>query len=153
MAQKVDTLNYLAESEYRDLVETVRIFTTLLLFEFARSPTGVRDTVIRNFIARGAVTLDSIARLWPKRCYGDCWALFRTLVDRLFHLHALSQRDEFELFDEWSFVKQYEARNRFLSDREFGARSRQSLAELTEKQKARYKQLMAKKPTWSRPKP
>ena len=153
MAQTFDTLHYLSEPEYRELIGTLRVFSTLLLFEFARSPTGVRDTVIRNFIARGATTLDSISRLWPERRYGDCWALFRTLVDRLFHLHALAERDEFELFDDWSFVKQFEARNRALSDKEFGPRLDRSAAEPTAKEKSRYKRLKAKNLEWSRPKP
>ena len=153
MSQTFDTLYYLPESEYGELIETLRVFTTLLLFEFARSPTGVRDTIIRNFIARGATTLDSISRLWPEHRYGDCWALHRTLVDRLFHLHALAERDEFELFDDWSFVKQFEARNRALSDEEFGPRLNRPAADPTEKQRSRYKSLKAKNPLWSRPKP
>jgi hypothetical protein len=153
MTQTYDTLHYLPESEYYDLFGALRDFTTLLLFEFARSPSGVRDTVIRNFIARGAATLDSISRLWPQHRYGDCWALFRTLVDRLFHLHVLAERDEFELFDDWSFVKQFEARNRALSDKEFGPRLDHSAFHTTEAQKSRYKSLKAKNLVWSRPNP
>ena len=153
MTQSFDTLHYLPEPEYYELIETLRIFTTLLLFEFARSPTAVRDTIIRNFIARAATTLGSIGRLWPEHSYGDCWTLFRTLVDRLFHLHALAELNEFELFDNWSFVKQFEARNRALSDKEFGPRLNRSIAEPTEKQNSRYRSLKARKLVWSRPKP
>ena len=47
---------------------------------------------------RGEVTLESILRLYESRAYGDCWTLFRTLLDRLFHLHVIAAKNEFEGF-------------------------------------------------------
>lgn len=31
------------------------------------------------------------------------------MLDRLFHFHSLNERNEFEVFEAWSFKKHYEA--------------------------------------------
>jgi len=151
MPETFDSRHYLELVEYDEIVETVRDFSALLIFEFASHPPNVRDRIIRNFVARGAITLQSIQRLYHLSHYSDCWALFRSLTDRYFHLHALAENDEFEVFEEWSFVKQYEAQNRALSDPEFGPTLNKALAEPSAEQKLRYSALKAKKPRWTRP--
>jgi len=151
MPETFDSRHYLEVSEYDDIVETLRGFSALVLFEFTSHPSNVRDKITRNFVARGAIMLDSIHHLWHLSYYSDCWALFRSLIDRYFHLHSLAEKDEFEAFEEWSFVKQYEAQNRALSDPEFGPSLNRSLAEPTTEQKLRYKALKSKRPRWTRP--
>jgi hypothetical protein len=57
-----------------------------------------------------------IVQLWEIKDFQDCWVLHRSLLDRLFHLRALNERDEFDEFEAWSFKKQYEAVARLKSD-------------------------------------
>ena len=90
----------------------------MLLFELARHGEAAltRDLIVRNFIARADTMVRDIFRLWEIEDYGDCWIIHRALLDRLFHLHNLNDKDQFDLFDDWSFKMQYEAANRLPSD-------------------------------------
>jgi hypothetical protein len=143
----------LPETEYRLLLDALRAFATIVLFESHRAASEKRDLIIRNFIARATVTLESILRLWDARAYGDCWALFRTLVDRHFHLHMITVKDEFEAFEEWSFIRQYEMNNNIASDTTLTENQKAGQAKPTTEQKLRYKELKAKGVSWREPKP
>lgn len=126
----------------------------MLLFEFARhSETGAtRDLIVRNFIARADTMVRGILRLWEIKDYGDCWIIHRALLDRLFHLRALNDNDQFDLFDDWSFKMQYEAANRLRSDPDVKGQLKGLVDDLTTEQKARYQQLVKAPPDWRRPK-
>jgi hypothetical protein len=140
------------EVEYRQIIEALRAVTTIVLFEFARDQVSKRDLIIRNFIARAQVTLESLLRLYEGKAYGDCWTLFRTIVDRLFHLHVLAEDDEFAAFEEWSFVKQYEIINNIGADTSLTPEQKAAPTKPTPEQKKRYKELKDKGITWREPK-
>ena len=142
---------YLANEDYSELVKEAEIYTKSLLFAFVKNSTSIRDTIIRNFIARGMTTLLSIEELWKDEHYQDCWILNRALLDRFFHLVELDKENSFGTFDEWSFVKQYEARNKALSDPELKGRLDLSEWKITDVQKERYRSLKTKNVHWSRP--
>ncbi len=86
------------------------------------------------------------------RSRSDCWILHRSLLDRLFHLRALNDNDQFDLFDDWSFKMQCEAANRLRSDPEFKGQIKELVDDLTTEQKMRYQRLVKNSPNWRRPK-
>ncbi len=144
---------FLDESEYRDLFEALKGFITIVLFEIQERSDQRRDLIIRNFLARGAVTLESILRLYDARAYGDCWTLFRTLVDRHFHLHVIAVQNEFQAFEEWPFIRQFEMNNNVWSDQTLTPEQKAGVPKPTPEQKARYKDLKTKRVVWREPKP
>jgi hypothetical protein len=140
------------EETYFDLIEALHLFSVGVLFAFATTSDSLPDTIIRNFIARSTSCLNSIRQLWPMRHYADCWTLFRVMVDRVVHLHALVERGDWQLFEEWSFVWQFEANQRSLSDPLLGVKAAFAMPELSERQIGRYRELKPRNPKWQRPK-
>ena len=78
--------------------------------------------------------------------------LHRCLLDRLFHLSYLREKNEFELFEAWSFLEQYESLNRVRSDPEFGRNLDGVGFSVTTEQKERARTLSRDRPIWRRPK-
>ena len=144
--------HFLAEAEYRQIFDALRDFSRILLFEIHERSTGNRDLIIRNFIARAAVTLESIMRLYDARAYGDCWSLFRMIVDRHFHLHVIATKDDFEAFEAWTFIRQFEMNNNVWSDKTLTSEQKSGVPKPTPEQKKRYKALKASGVTWREPK-
>jgi hypothetical protein len=95
---------------------------------------------------------ESIFLVWREGSEDDAWILHRSLLDRLFHLHNLVEQNSLSDFEEFSFLKMYEARQKLLSDEEMRDKVPASLRQLQESQKARYKQLVGKTYAWRRPK-
>lgn len=137
---------------YFELIEAVDRFSLCVLVSFSKASDSIADKIIRNFIARSTAGLRSIRQLWPECRYGDCWSLFRVMVDRLVHLHALAERGDWQLFDDWSFVWQYESNQRGLSDPLMSAKAKAAQVNLTDEQHNRYRELKRKNPEWRRPK-
>src|SRR5688500_12319598 len=102
--------------QLNDVIAAVTVFTRRVLITLADEASETRDIIIRNFTARSITSLLSIHSLALRGRTGDCWTLFRTMTDRLFHLHWLGLRNEFEIFEKWSFIQQFEKQNRVLSD-------------------------------------
>ena len=96
--------------------------------------------------------IKAIFKLWEISDYQDAWIIHRALLDRLFHLHELGEKDEFCEFDDWSFFEQYKGQNRVKSDPEFKHESVGWVYELTDEQKLRIKSLSTSHPKWRRPK-
>lgn len=144
----------LPEASYFALIDAVSQFSVCILLSFTKTSQSTADKIISNFIARSASSLRSIRQLWPDRRYGDCWSLFRVMVDRFVHLHALAERGDWQLFDDWSFVWQYEAIQRGLSDplMSIKARAASEQSKITEEQRNRYLKLKRMNPEWRRPK-
>lgn len=140
--------------ELSDAVRTMRVFTGLALFGFARHGNGLRDQVARNFVARGMTCLDSILLVWKAESEQDALILHRTLLDRLFHLHSLAAKDDFAEFDDFSFKAMYEARNRLASTTHPIIKSKlvPSLKQTQKVNRARYEKIIASGTTWHRPK-
>jgi hypothetical protein len=140
--------------QYAQAADALHVLSCMLLFEFARhSATEVtRDQSVRSFIARAYTMVRGIFRLWEIKDYGDCWIVHRALLDRLFHLHALNDNDQFDLFDDWSFKMQYEAANRVRSDPALAGQLKGLVDDLTTERKVRYQRLVKNQPSWRRPK-
>ena len=130
----------LSAEQYKDDADALHVLSGILLFEFARhdEPSATRDLIARNFIARADTMVRGIFQLWEIKDYGDCWVVHRSLLDRLFHLHALNDNDQFDLFEDWSFKMQYEAANRLRSDLDLKGQLEGLVDNLTAEQNARY---------------
>lgn len=127
-------------------------FTKTLLLNYKVSNTQTQEFIIRNVIARGANCLNSIHLLWKSGNIQDCWILYRTLIDRLFHLSALAEKNEFEVFEKWSFIQQFEYTNRVRSDPQFNSRIEAKDFSLSKENKERYSKLKKENITWQRSK-
>ena len=144
----------LSVDEYTKAADALHVLTGVLLFEFARHGETeiLRDQIARNFIARADALVRGIFKLWEIPDYNACWILHRTLLDRLFHLHDLNKEDQFEVFNDWSFKKQYEAAERLRSDPAMKGQLNGLIEESTPERKARYHRLVKNPPDWRRPK-
>lgn len=143
---------YLPIESYKEAIDILDLFTTIILFSFGEHGTTVKDTIIRNFIARAIVSLKGILKLYEEKDYHDCWILHRCLLDRLFHLHVLAKDDSYELFEKWSFKQQYEFKNKVRSDPEFKDKVTSGYFDDMGRKKARYLAICKEKPNWHRPK-
>lgn len=142
---------------FSQAIETLRIFCGMVLLDFSRhSSGGLRDRIIRGFIARGMTCTDSILNVWQHGSDEDAWILHRALLDRLFHLRYLVEGNTFTAFEEYSLVRTYEARLRLLNENEmfnkFTAEQVDSLRRLLKSQEHRYRELKEEQPVWHRPK-
>ena len=72
---------YLSIESYKESIDILDLFTTIILFSFVEHGTNVKDTIIRNFIARATVSLKSILKLYEEQDYHDCWILNRCILD------------------------------------------------------------------------
>ena len=96
--------------------------------------------------------LKAIFKLWEMNDYQDAWVIYRALLDRLFHLHDLGEKDKYLEFDDWSFFEQYKTQNKVKSDHEFKHEAVGWVYNLTDQQKLRIKSLSDNPPKWRRPK-
>lgn len=149
---KFDKEHYLPVESYAEALGIFHVVSEVILLEFARQERGKRDTIICNFIARTDMMMRALFRLWDLQDYQDCWILLRCLLDRLFHLSHLHEQNQFEVFEEWSFHKQYNAKNRVRSDPECKGALASKMFNLTPEQKNRARSFSKNPPVWQRPK-
>jgi hypothetical protein len=140
-----------SESFYIDLSETIHALSGMILFNFAQHDCKKKDVILRNFVARSATSLKSIMALWELGDHPNAWVINRTMLDRLFHLNDLGKNETHDLFDDWSFYRQYKDQNRLKSDIEFKDKVTGSEYELSQEQKERFKELSNNLPNWKRP--
>lgn len=148
----VNETQYSSIESYREAIDILDTFTTLILLSFAKHQAKVKDVIIRNFIARGIVSLKSILKLSEAGNYQDCWVLHRCLLDRLIHLVALHDKNEFEIFEKWSFKQQYEYMNKVRSDTDVKDKISPDFFDEFDKKKDKYAIISKEQPCWSRPK-
>lgn len=147
----IDKRQYWTIEEYKEFEKVFIAFAEMILFAMAQYPATTKDIIIRNFIARSLKMLQGVFQLWDIEDYPDCWILFRCMLDRLFLLNDLSVSEEFQVFDDWSFMHKYKKRHEIRSDSEFNGRLCLELLKDTPEQKIRIKKLDRTKPEWKRP--
>lgn len=147
-----DRNQYLSIESYKEAIDILDKFTTLILFSFVKHSANMKDFIIRNFIARTIVSLKGIIKLWEINDYQDCWVLHRCILDRLFHLRALTKDNTFELFEKWSFKQQYDFKNKIRSDPDFKEKINPFFFKDIDEQKERYGAITKEQPRWERPK-
>lgn len=134
-------------------IQTFRAYCRLVLLSFAKHGEGLRETIARNFVARGMSCTQNIFTVWEAGSEQDAWILHRSLLDRLLLLHHLGETDSFSDFEEYSFVSMYKARHQLLSDPHMRSKVPPSLKELQKSNKPRNEEIAAKQSRWQRPKP
>ncbi len=140
--------------KYNRAQEIISKVATMLLFAFVRAGSlKNKEIIIRNFIAKSTMSLKSIFKLYEIKSYQDCWSIHRCLIDRLFHLHSITKNNEFDVFDDWSFLLQYNAQNNARSDVNFNRKI--NIKEFTPNkiEKKRANNLQNNPPKWKRPDP
>ena len=142
--QTIDTYRHAADSLYAVI--------GMVLFGFAKHNCDTKNIIIRNFIARSGISLKGVFALWDICDYQNAWVVYRGITDRMFHLHSIGSKNEFQEFDDWSFFEQYKSQHRVKSDKEFKHEAVGWVYELSKEQKERIKILKINKPKWKRPK-
>lgn len=135
-----------------ETIKTLSVYCGVVLLSFVHDGQGLGEQIAQNFVARGMICTQSIFTVWNAGSEQDAWILFRSLVDRLFHLHHLRKTDSFSAFEEYSFLSIYEARHQLLSDPDMRDKVPSSLKERQRANKSRYNLIVAKQPRWHRPK-
>jgi hypothetical protein len=148
----IGNMHFLSVKDYAQAVEVLHKYTAIILLSFAKHSSLLKESIIKNFIARGMTCLESILHLYQLNNLQDCWTLHRSLLDRLFHLRALQDETAFETFEKWSFVQRFEAKNRAFSDPSVKQKLGPELLGFAEDEKKRYARLKQEQICWSRPK-
>lgn len=146
------TSNYLTPEQYDELFEAIQGYTLIVLKSLTENSADVRDVIIRNFIAKGLTCSRSILHIWKLGDYDNCWSIYRIMLDRLFHLQSLWDKNEFETFEKWSFVEQYKVRQDAHSDPELRKKVYPKRISFTPDEKRRYSELSKENIKWVRPK-
>lgn len=144
---------YRTIEEYNDIKDALVSICGLLLFEFAKEPSlDIKNTILRNFLAKTSMSLKGVFSLWEINNYQDCWAIYRAQMDRFFHLEHIAKYDEFQLFDDWSIYKQFQAHNLAKSDKRFPLEQTSQVYFFNDSFAEKVKNIQKIKPKWSRPK-
>lgn len=144
---------YRSFEEYKYAIEHSIKFSLIIIMQLSRYSIEIREKIISNFIAKSSGLMESIVMLWEIKNYGNCWILFRSLVDRIIHLWYLDKTNTFKEFNDWTFIKKFEANNRAKSDPLFNKQLVHQGFKVSKEQIERYQILKAKKIIWERPRP
>lgn len=145
-------ITYHPAEEYKLASEALTVVCEMVLFVFANHDCDTKNTIIRNFIARASTSLKGVFLLWDINDHQDAWIIYRSLLDRLFHLKHIANNNEFQQYDDWSFYEQYKAQNRVKSDQLFKQQTVGSNYKLTQNKRERISSLSKNPPSWKRPK-
>jgi len=104
-------------------------------------------------LARASTQIESILQLWKLKHYSDCLILYRTQVERLLTYHHLIDTNTIKEFDDWSFIQNYENRNKAKSDREHKPFLTKEFWTESRKRIDKYQRLKSQNITWKRPDP
>lgn len=146
-----DKRKCLDADDYFTIVEDFKVLTQAILLLMTPLNKYKKDIFITYTLARNIVLLESIAQLWRHQHYNDCIILYRAQLDRLLHMYHLIDNDEIDVFDDWSFIKNFESRNNIRSEEQF---KEYLISEFWNEPKyrvERYKRLKQAKVTWKRP--
>lgn len=138
---------------YKEVADSLYAVSGIILFCFANHNCDTKNIIIRNFIARSSISLKSIFALWEINDFQSIWIIYRSIIDRMFHLNDIGEKDTFTEFDDWSFFEKIKSQNKLRSDNEFKHNIVGDIYELSIEQKNRIKKLEKEKPQWRRPKP
>src|SRR3972149_7937796 len=102
----MDQKTYQTIETYRGAADTLYAVSGMVLFCFAKHDCDTKNIIIRNFIARSAMSLKGVFALWEISDFQNAWIIYRALTDRMFHLHSIGSKNDFTEFDDWSFFEQ-----------------------------------------------
>ncbi|WP_419765895.1 MAG: DUF5677 domain-containing protein [Arcobacter sp.] len=148
----MESKTYQTIETYKEVVDSLYAISGIILYCFAKHNCNTKNIIIRNFIARSSISLKSILTLWDMNDFQSAWIIYRSMIDRMFHLHDIGEKDKFTEFDDWSFFEKYKSHNKLKSDNKFKHNVVGEIYELSIEQKNRIKKLEKEKPQWGRPK-
>ncbi|MFC2036314.1 DUF5677 domain-containing protein, partial [Chloroflexota bacterium] len=146
---------HISLSSYVQAVSVLTDYARIVLTSYDKTSNETRDIIIMNFMARSITSLRGILSLWQTQDYHDCWVLYRSILDRLFHLETLGRDDSFEAFDDWCFKNAYEYKIRCLSDSTIAEKIDETNREYftpSKEDEKRFSELNKENITWKRPK-
>lgn len=148
----MESKTYQTLETYKEVADSLYAVSEIILFCFAKHNCNTKNIIIRNFIARSSISLKSILTLWDINDFQSAWIIYRSMIDRMLHLHDIGEKDTFTEFDDWSFFEKYKSQNKIRSDNEYKHNVVSERYELSIEQKNRIKKLEKEKPQWRRPK-
>lgn len=147
-----DVEQFRSVEEYRRVIDAFHAVCRLILLSFAKHDLDFKNLMIRDFVARTAMTIRGVMSLWDLSNYQDCWILYRCLLDRLFHLVDIDDKNRYESFDDWSFYEQCKYWNVVRCDPNNRDTANSQMSEPTPEERKRYNNLAKDPPKWKRPK-
>lgn len=97
-------------------LETVSIITIEKIAELEKSNSlSVKEVILRNFIGKSFSILNSIHLLLTNSQEGEATALLRLLNERFFFLAYVIETKSYKEFDDWSYIRYFEKRNKIRS--------------------------------------
>ena len=112
------SLQYRKFDEYKLMEESINGFCGIILFSFAKEECEIKELILRNSIAKASMSLKGIFAQWDIKNYQDGWAIYRNVLDRLFHIEHIAQNNQFQEFDDWSIYQQAIKQNLVKSDQD-----------------------------------
>ncbi len=106
------------ESAYTQNIIELEIISKCFMLEIADKVDG-KDVYLRNSIAKTISFLRAIDLLFIVEKYNEGWILYRALIDRLVYLYYLLDNNNFNEFDEWTYIKTFEYRHNAKVDEKF----------------------------------
>ncbi len=131
-------------SNYSTWLDDVMTFGHLVVHALIPHGDDLKNTVCRNTLCRGMSTARATLLLWEHGHYSDSWALFRVLLERLFHLYYLASTESWEAFRDWSYVREFERNNRVISNPLFKDIKETQRNKPTPEQRRKYSEIRAK---------
>jgi len=125
---------------------------TYILKELRTQVQDKKDIMFMYSLARAVTQIESISTLYNLTHISDCLILYRTQVERLLTLFHLIDSDTIQDFDDWSFIQNFETRNKAKSDREQKDHLNPKFWKESEKRLKRYQRLKYAGVNWIRPK-
>jgi hypothetical protein len=148
---KSDKRTILTEQQLFDLKKEVQHFIKILLLELRPQVKEAKDILFVYAMARSSVFLDSIFSLWKEQHYSDCFILHRAQIERLFTLYHIIDTNTVKEFDDWSFIQNYDIRNKAKSDIEYKHNLIPEFWKESRRRIERYQALKKLGVTWKRP--
>lgn len=149
--EKSDTRIKHTNEDYLELVSNLQKLIRIILLEIRGEVRELTDILFLYSLARACVQIDSIFRLWDVEHYSDSLILYRTQVERLLTLHYLIDTKTIQEFDDWSFIENYENRNKAKSNPEHKQFLTKEFWTESRKRIEKYQRLKKEKTQWKRP--
>lgn len=139
--------------EYSEMISSLRRLIKIILLELRTEVSELKDIMFLYALARASTQIESILKLWNLKHYSDCLILYRTQVERLLTYHHLIDTNTIKEFEDWSFIQNYENRNKVKSDREHNPYLVKEFWTESRKRIERYQRLKSQDISWKRPNP
>lgn len=148
-----DNRMILTLEELIDMKNQVTDFVRYILNDLRTLVRDKKDIMFMYSLARAVIQVESIFTLYELNHLSDCMVLYRTQVERLLTLYYLVDSNTINDFDDWSFIQNFETRNKAKSDNEHKEHLNPKFWKESKERIERYQRLKKKGVKWARPNP